>query len=195
MKGFKYMEKLGFEVITQMMLVFTAAFYLLQCFWGYKFIKVYIAISGFVVGFVAGFFISFDYYTADAYIPTAIGIAAGAVLAFIAFRLYLLGVFIVCGTLAASAVSKIPFSADGSQDILKIVLCVIAFIIVGILGVKFAKLCIILVTAIGGAINAINTLSTPIQALDENIFIHIAAIAILAAAGIIVQRIITKNER
>ncbi len=189
------MEKLGFEVITQMILVFTAAFYLLQCFWGYKFIKAYIAISGFVVGFMAGFFISFDYYTADAYVPTVIGIVAGAVLAVIAFKLYLLGVFILCGALAASAVSRLPFGSEGSDNIVKIALCVIAFIIVGILAVKFAKMCIILVTAIGGAINAINIISTPVQVLDENTLIRIAAIAILSAAGIIVQRIITKNER
>jgi hypothetical protein len=187
-----YLNLLSFETWNQVFLVFSVAFYLLQCYAGYKCVKWLVAVVGFGVGFMIGFFVSAGYFTQAAYIPAAIGIGAGIGMAFLAFRLYLVGIFIYCGYAAYSAVSNLPIENEGSMAVLRAVLCIGAFIIVGILAVKFAKLCIIAVTAITGSINAVNLLRTPIEALDENTVLRIAVIILIAVTGIIIQRMTTK---
>lgn len=183
-----YLNLFSLETWNEIFLVLSAAFYLIECFFGYKCIKALVAVVGFIVGFVLGFSISAGYFTDAAYIPALIGIAAGILLALIAFKLYLVGVFIFCGTVAFQAVGRLPLNADGAQEMLKSVLCIAAFIIVGILAVKFSKWCIILITSITGSINAINLLRTPIPSLDSNTVLRIAVIALVAVCGIMVQR-------
>ena len=177
---------------SQITLVFAVAFYLFECFMGYKAIKWLVAIVGFVVGFLVGFFVTAGMYTNDYYIPTVVGIFAGIALALIAFKLYLVGVFIFCGTVACRAVANLPLGDDQTQSILKAVLCLAVFIVVGILAVKFAKFCIMAVTAITGSINAINLLRTPVVILDQNTVLRIAFIVLIAIMGIIIQKATNK---
>mgnify|MGYP004426406743 CR=1 FL=1 len=189
-----YFSLFSLEAITQIIMVFSVAFYFVECFFGYKCIKVFVLIAGFLIGFLVGFFITLSFYLNDAYIPAAVGIGVGILLALVAFKLYLVGVFIFCGAIAAQAVTCLPLSGDGAEGIIKTVLCIAAFIVVGILAVKFAKLCIVLVTAVTGAINAINLLRTPIAVLDNNTIIRFAVIAAVAIAGITVQRLTTRRS-
>ncbi len=177
----------------QIIAVVTIAYYLLQCFAGYKLIKISIAVSGFVVGFSLGLSLSAPLFDAASYLPATIGLLSGILLAFLGFKLYLVGVFIVCGSLAASAVNLLPFPEDGSLNVLHIVLLIAAFIVVGILGVKFAKGCIIAVTAVTGAISAVNLLKEPIPSLGVNQIITIVFIIVLAIFGILVQRATNKS--
>ena len=138
-----YLNLFSPETWSQVFLVFSVAFYLLQCYAGYKCIKWLVAVVGFVVGFLIGFFVSAGVFTQDAYIPAVIGIAAGIGLAFVAFKLYLVGIFIYCGSIAYQAVMSLPIPNEGSYAVLSAVLGIAAFIIVGILAVKFSKLCLI----------------------------------------------------
>ncbi len=78
------------------------------------------------------------------------------------------------------------------MSVLKLILCIAAFIIVGILGVKFARLCIIAVTSITGAINAVGLLATPIAVLGTDIVTKVIVIIMIAATGMIVQRMTTQ---
>lgn len=174
--------------LEQIIVVLGIAYYLMQCFAGYKLIKISIAISSFLTGFMLGLVISTRYFDAASYLPATIGLIAGILLAFLGFKLYLAGVFILCGSLAAYAVSLIPFPQDGSLSVLEIILTLLAFVVVGILGVKFAKGCIILVTSVTGAISAVNLLKTPVPALQENMIISIVLIVVLAIFGILIQR-------
>ncbi len=191
----QYFSLFSIDAITQIILVFSVTFYLVECFFGYKCIKAFVLIIGFLTGFVAAFYVSSAFYNKDAYIPSVIGMAAGILLALIAFKLYLVGVFIFCGSVAAQAVLRLPLSQEGMQNILRIILCIIAFVVIGVLAVKFAKFCIICVTAIFGAINAINLLRTPVAVLNDNIMIRFAVIAVVAIAGIMIQRITTGRSR
>lgn len=191
----QYFSMFSIDAITQIILVFAVTFYLIECFFGYKCIKAFVLIIGFLIGFAVAFSVSSAIYNKDAYIPSVIGMAAGILLALIAFKLYLVGVFIFCGSIAAQAVSRLPLSQEGMQNILRIVLCIIAFVAIGVLAVKFAKFCIICVTAIFGAINAINLLRTPVAVLDENVIIRFAVIAVVAIAGIMIQKITTGRSR
>ena len=186
------MNLININMWEQMVLVFAVAFYLVECFMGYKAIKWLVAIVGFVIGFLIGFIVTGQMYTNDFYIPTIVGIAAGICLALVAFKLYLVGVFIFCGTVACRAIANLPFGNDQAQYILKLVLCIAVFVIVGILAVKFAKFCIIAITAITGSINAVNLLRTPIVMLDNNMILRIAVIALLAIVGILIQKATNK---
>ena len=176
----------------QIITVVGIAYYLLQCFAGYRMIKISIGIMSFITGFSAAFMLAVPNFDTSSYAPAVIGLAAGVLLAFLGYKLYLAGVFILCGSLAAYAVNFIPFPQEGFYEILKVILVLLAFIVVGILGVRFAKGCIILVTAITGAINAVNLLKTPVPSLSENELIAIVLIAVLAIFGILIQRLSNK---
>ncbi len=179
------------EYIAQIITVFCIIYYLFQCYFGYRFIKFLIALAGFIVGFTSGFVFSVNYLPFQkGYIPALIGIAVGALLALLAFKLYYLGVFVMCGGIAASAVMRLPLTG-----ILRTVLCILAFLVAGIIAVKFAKFCIICITSISGAINAVNFLKNPFPVLDENIIIMIAVTGILAVSGILVQRVTSVKSR
>ena len=178
------------EYISQIVTVFTILFYLFQCFLGYKFIKQLVAVAGFIVGFVVGFSVSLTTYQfPNGYIPTLIGIVVGIILAALVFKLYYLGVFVMCGAIAVSAVSRIPVTG-----ILRAIICILIFLVAGIIAVKFAKMCIICITAISGAISAGTLMKGPFPILESNVLVFIAVIGLLAIAGILVQRVTTRKE-
>ena len=181
------------EGVGQIILAFTLLFAILQCFFGYKLLRVWIALIGFLIGFVLGFVISRSMIDGEAYLPAIIGIAAGFILAFVAFRIYLIGVFIYCGALAAGAVNNLTFPEGDGWKVLGIVLCVLAFILVGILAVRFARPCIIAVTAATGAVNAADALRRMFEEIARNRMVVWGIILVLAAAGMLVQFYTTRG--
>ena len=181
------------EGIGQIMLAFTLLFAVLQCFFGYKLLRAWIALIGFLIGFVLGFVITRSLIDGEAYLPAVIGIAAGFILAFVAFRIYLIGVFLYCGAIAAGAVNSLAFPSGDGWRVLSIVLCVLAFILVGLLAIKFARPCIIAVTAATGAVNAADALRQMFEELARNRMLVWGIIIALAAAGMLVQFYITRG--
>ena len=101
--------------------------------------------------------------------------------------------FVYCGIIAAGAVNKIPFPEGDGWTVLMIALCVAAFILAGILAVKFARPCIIAVTAVTGAVSAADTLKQMFQVVAENRILVWGIILALAAAGMLVQFYTTKG--
>ena len=179
------------ENIAQIVLVFGVCFYLVETWFGYRFMKALVAIVGFFAGFTIGFVIAMRLYQKDAYIPAVAGILVGILLALVAFKLYLVGVFLYCGSIAAGAVAQLPINGEYW---LKLVLCAAAFIVVGILAVRFARLAIILITSISGAFGAVNLLRTPVVQLDSNLLLRLAVIAAIAVSGILIQQLTAKNR-
>ncbi len=182
------------ETIPQIILVFGVFWYLIQTYLGYRFVKLMVAIVGFAIGFVIGFSVTLAFYQKDAYLPTVIGIVIGIVLALIGFWLYLVGVFIFCGAMAAGAVSYLPLEQQGTQNVIRIILCIAAFVLVGILAVKFSQLVIIVITSVSGALGATRLLATPFPVLDSNLLIRIAVIAAIAISGFVVQKLTAKRR-
>lgn len=88
----------------QLILTFSILFAVLQCFFGYKLLKLWIGLIGFLIGFALGFFLARALVNGEAYVPALVGIVVGLVFALLAFRIYLIGVFVYCGAIAASAV-------------------------------------------------------------------------------------------
>ena len=178
----------------QVMLVFSVALALLQCFFGYRLLKFWIAVIGFLVGFALGFGIAMYNIDGEAYLPAVIGLIAGIILALLAFKLYLVGVFLFCGAIAFSAVQTISLPEGQAWDVVLIILGIVAFIVAGFLAVKFSRPCIIAITAISGAFNAVDALQTPVPALGAD-SLRIAAGVGLAALGIVVQFLTTRKHR
>ena len=181
-----------FSGFGQIMLVFSVALALLQCFSGYRLLKFWIGVIGFLAGFVLGFGISSSTIAGEAYLPAVIGLVAGIVLALVAFRLYIVGVLLYCGFMAFSAVQTISVPEGQGWNILLIVLGVAAFLGAGFLAAKFARPCIIAVTAVTGAFNAVNALRTLIPALGSD-SMRILAGVVIAAMGMAVQFFTTRG--
>ena len=72
----------------------------------------------------------------------------------IAFRLYLTGVFLVCGINAFIAVQAIPVPQEEGWGLILLLGGIAAFFLVGLISLKLARMWMISVTAITGAANA-----------------------------------------
>lgn len=173
--------------------VFSITYYLIQCFFGYKILKVSCSIFGFIAGFIIGFYIAVKNIPDSGYWPAVIGMAAGIGLAILAFKLYLAGVFIYCGLLASGATLLIPIPEEHPWSVVKLIVFIAAFVIVGIIAVKFSKFCIIAVTAIGGAINAILRLQPIVTELQTNLMLYYIVIVAVAAGGFAVQYFMNRD--
>ena len=177
----------------QVLLVVSVVLALLQCFFGYRLLKVWVAVIGFAIGFALGFTIAALLPVENIYIPVVVGIVVGILVALIAFQLYLAGIFLLCGVSSFLVVQALPLPVTRDWGAVLVVLGMIAFIVVGTLAVKFARPCIILVTAISGAVQAVDSLRTPVEQLSENAWVAWAAVAVLGILGIVVQFKTTKN--
>ncbi len=168
---------------------------LLQCFLGFKLIKFWIGLIGFIAGFGIGTAIAANIPDAAAFLPVVIGLAAGIILALLAYKLYLVGVFIYCGLLAYGAVKLLPFPDSGGWKVLAAILAVLAFILAGALAVKFSRPCIILITAVSGASTASGLMQKVSDSLAANPGRASVIFLVLAVLGILIQFVTTREKK
>lgn len=169
------------------LIAFQAIFSLLNCFFGYKLQKVWIAIIGFLIGFFIGFICSVSLFKFNAGIGALMGVLLGLVLALAAFKVYKAGVFLFCGiTIYGMLYQLIPIQWLG------IVLGVICGIGAGVLALKFLRPAIIFTTAVGSGISAAQQLLSLFKV--TNLPVVLCAGMILAAAGVIVQLKTTSRD-
>ena len=95
---------------------------IIQCFFGYRLLKFWITLFGFLLGFLLGYGISGQLVSDSAAVPVLAGIAAGLLAGFLAFKIYLLGVFVFCGLLGFYLVSVIPFPSGDGWTVLAFIL-------------------------------------------------------------------------
>ena len=181
--------------IGQIILAFSLLFAVLQCFFGYRLLKVWIGLVGFLLGFVLGFLISGAMVEGESYLPALTQRSTVVIFALLAFKIYLIGVFLYCGALAAGAVHALPLPSEEGWNVLGIVFCVLAFLVVGFLATKFARPFIIAVTAATGAVRVTESLQGMWPQLAGNQILGWLMILALAAAGMIVQFASTKKKR
>ena len=101
--------------------------------------------------------------------------------------------FVFCGFIAFAAVRTITLPDEQVWNIVLMVLAVAAFVVAGILAVKFSRPCIIAITAVSGAFNAVHSLKTPIPVLGSNYALGLVVTLVIAALGIAVQFATTKE--
>lgn len=153
---------------------------LVNCFLGYRLMKLWIAVIGFLVGALLGYTLA-GLFTDTFWILLVSALAGGGILALIAFRLYLAGVFLY------ALITAYGFMAGllGHEKWWTLMLCVIVALVVGILAVKFVRPVIIVTTAISGGFTAVNEVMGWLSVGDIRIVYGLALI--LAAVGILVQ--------
>lgn len=164
--------------VSQVIIVFGAVFSLLNCFFGYKLVKLWAAVAGFILGFAAGFSICM-HFSGSPGISSVVGIAAGLAVGCAAFFIYRVGVFLFCFFLALFLCTA--FIPDWPGIVVGIVLG----ILVGILAMKLMREVLIVTSAVSGGMNASSAL-LPVFGFTAPGAIWIVGI-ILVAAGIFVQ--------
>jgi len=164
---------------------------LLSCFLGYKLLRVWMAAIGFMIGMALGYFLS-ESYVQNIAVSILIGFLLGVLLGFIAYRIYLLGIFMIAFFTTFAFIGQL-LTYYNELGWLWLIITLGLASVVAIMALKFARPVIIISTALNGAITAVIGVFR-----EENIsssVMMILAVGLLALLGIIVQFITTKESR
>ena len=173
--------------IVALMCVPALIYGILECFFGYKIMKILFAIQGFCLGFIA--FAGVAYLLdVDSLGPGLLCSLIGAILgAMLLYKFYLIGVFLSNATM----VFLIGLLIGGTDESNLIAWAAIG-VIVGVLAVKFVRVWVIAVTGIVGGLSA----GTALMGLLEVYKTGPALLAgiVLAVLGILYQWKTTDGE-
>ena len=167
---------------------------ILQCFFGFRLLRFWISVTGFLLGLYLGRTISSKFISEPRYAPWLIGVVCGFLLCFFAYRIYLSGVFIFCGLLAASVIGMIPFPEGRAWKVVLYILMAGGFVLAGVLAVKFSRPAVIFITAGAGAAVSVHALALMKTNLSGNPDLQKLVIAVLFAAGAAVQFLTTRRN-
>ncbi|MCD8019545.1 MAG: FUSC family protein [Clostridiales bacterium] len=163
---------------------------LIGCFFGYKLCKLFMALTGLLIGAIAGGVIGVKLLEFTDF-KLALCVLIGALLlSFLAYRIYLAGIFILCFALSfMAAASFLPFTGD-----IQFFLSVLAGFIVGSLALRFIRPVIIIMSALVCGFTAAGLLITVCEYMHVYTFSsfpeEIIAI-VICALGILVQFLTT----
>ena len=140
-------------------IIVTILIALVTCLFGFKLNKVLITLAGFAFGFYLGGVIApqiIDFTVA----PLVLSVILGILFAIISFKLYVAGVFILCGF--STFIACYTFiDIEGVREVVGVV----AGIIVGIMGAKFTKPIMIISTSFSGGFLLVDNI---LQLLNYN---------------------------
>ena len=183
------------ETYATILLLFEVIFGALNCFFGYKLLKVWMAVCGFMIGAAAGFLIAARFLT-ERNIVFGITAAAGIVGSVLAYQIYLVGVFFLGWMMSVAAVIAFVRSLPiGDKEKLVVIAAgVLLGLIVGVLIVKFARPSIILLTGISGGISTATAVFSLLK-LEQPVLVVTGAGIFLAIVGILVQFLTTPGHK
>lgn len=183
------------ETYATIFLLFEVIFGALNCFFGYKLLKVWMAVCGFIIGATGGFLIAARFLT-ERNIVFGITAAAGIVGSVLAYQIYLVGVFFLGWMMSVAAVIAFVRSLPiGDKEKLVVIAAgALLGLIVGVLIVKFARPSIILVTGISGGISTA-TAAFSLLKLEQPVLVVTGAGILLAIVGIMVQFLTTPGHK
>lgn len=160
---------------------------LLNCFLGYRLLKVWLSLTGFTIGALAGYTL-ISRYTGSSAVQIAALVLAGLLLGMAAFHIYRLGAFLLCTQAAVVSFSILL----QPKDSLKFMICLGAAAAVGLLGAAFVKPMVVFHTALsGGFAAAVSAAGLLHKEADAKVMLLGAA---LAVAGIVVQAVSTRKD-
>lgn len=159
---------------------------LASCFLGYKLMKIWIAVAGFVLGFVLGDAVCAFLKVESFGVFFLIGAVVGIALAILSFKLYKAGVFLL-GAVLGGGITLLVLGTATWWYILAIIFAGIA---IGALAVVAAKPVVILSSSISGGLSALQSAGAlfALSALTGN------ASAIILWGGVAVQFMTNKKE-
>ncbi|MGN8737430.1 hypothetical protein [Bilifractor sp. HCP3S3_D3] len=180
--------------LTEVLAVGSLILGILQCFFGFRLLRFWISVTGFLLGLYLGRTISSDFISEPQYAPWLIGAVCGFLLCFFAYRIYLSGVFIFCGILAASVIGMIPFPEGHAWKVVLYILMAAGFVLAGVLAVKFSRPAVIFITAGAGAAVSVHALALMKTNISGNPDLQKLVIAVLFAAGAAVQFLTSRRN-
>lgn len=180
--------------LTEVLAVGSLILGILQCFFGFRLLRFWISVTGFLLGLYLGRTISSDFISEPQYAPWLIGAVCGFLLCFFAYRIYLSGVFIFCGILAASVIRMIPFPEGHPWKVVLYILMAAGFVLAGVLAVKFSRPAVIFITAGAGAVVSVHALALMKTNISGNPDLQKLVIAVLFAAGSAVQFLTSRRN-
>lgn len=153
---------------------------LLICIAGYKIRKLCAALIGLLIGGAASAAAAF-YFTNDITITIGAAILGGGIIAFIAYCIYRLGIFLLCAGLTLFFLRNMWIGQPPAIT----AMCGAIAVIIGFAAAFFKRIGITLVTAIGGAFAAVHLYS--IRNGYPTGIAFMICFAILAVIGFIIQ--------
>ncbi len=161
-------------------LVITLVITVLNGLFGYRLRKLWIAVWGFLIGLFLGLLVS-GWLTETAWIILVAGLAAAVVGALLAYKLYLVGIFLIC----ALAVGSTVLLLVGWEVWWQLALAAAAAVAGGVLGVLFVKPAVIVSTSISAGTSTVNSVMGLLK--YENDTVALALTVVLAAVFILFQ--------
>lgn len=173
------LERLPAEM-SGVFLAVTIIMALVNCFFGFRLLKFWISLFGFVTGAGIGYFLG-DYFTHNLIVAVIAAVLCGAVLMLLAFKVYLAGVFVLCGALAYFAINELML-----PDIWwKFAICIVIGLLIGCIAVKFVRPAVIVSSGIHGGISSAGAILAAIGLKDQTMAV-VTGLA-LAILGILFQ--------
>ena len=140
--------------LSVLLLIVRAAFGALNCFMGYRMLKFWISVCGFFLGAGAGA-IGVHVLNLSGSVGWIIPLAAGVVAAVLAYEIYLVGAFFLGWVLTTYGILMVVRQLDVElkQEVLILAAGALLGVFVGILVVKYARPCVIWLTAVSGGMS------------------------------------------
>ncbi|MDD3279405.1 MAG: DUF4203 domain-containing protein [Lachnospiraceae bacterium] len=172
---------------------FTIIFGVLSLLLGYRLLKLWVTLIGFVIGAVIGG-VAAAALGANNVVIILVTVAAGIAIGVCAFCLYRIGVFLYVGIMGFGAATNIlaQFVTDPKVWWV-IVIGVLVGICLAILASKMLRPMVIVTTSISGAVSVAANFLPLIKA--TNTYLILASAVVLACAGIAVQFLTTKESK
>lgn len=206
-----YIDKISYLMGQYQLLILPVGilFSLAQCFFGFRYLKSWVALLGFCVGLGGGYIVSERILEGSTYAPVMIGVLAGIILLLLSFMLFKAGVFVLCAVVTAEMLWNLPvfgkiedLNLPGSVGtkitaLLPIFIILVVAVAIGFIAMKSTRKIVIAVTGITGAYRAISYLTTLLN-VDllgnaETRYVWMGVITLLAILGIVVQLFTTKE--
>lgn len=156
------------------MLIVTAILALLNCFFGYRLVRIWMALAGFVIGAVLGGWLVF-HFTGIALFALISALILGILLAALAGKIYLVGVFIFCGGVSYFALCSL-FGTSGGLFALYLVIAAV----IGVIAVNFVRPAIVISTAIAGGLEGVELIFILCGVVNPPIEFVVGALTVLA---------------
>ena len=159
--------------------IITIVISIITCFFGYKLNKTLIAILGLIIGFNLGVTYLPNLIT-DQQVTYIISAIIALITGMISYKLYLVGVFLLCSLSAFILSGNLNLSEN-----IQIIVSIVFGLIAGVLGVKFTKPIMIISTSLAGASTLIESSLTLFN--FQNNTLEIILFIIITILGIMYQ--------
>ncbi|MGN0251584.1 MAG: DUF4203 domain-containing protein [Oliverpabstia sp.] len=175
------------QLLMPLLLLMEVIFAVLNCFFGYKLMKFWVALCGFMMGSVGGYLL-ITCVSTDRTVVFGSSLTVGLVLGFLAYEIYLVGLLFLgwCMTFAVSVMIGRGMQTGIKEKLAVLGIGALLGILVGVLCVLFARTCIILLTGISGGLALVSSAVT-IAGKSLPIHITLPAGAMMAVIGVGIQ--------